>query len=50
MDLYLIKDGDDKVIEISNDISDDIKNPYSTLLDKYVNKDNYSLVIHNDKL
>ncbi len=49
MDLYLIKDGNEKIIEISDDMMKDIKDPNCPLFDKYINKDDYSLVIHNDK-
>ena len=44
MELYLIKDNDEKKIIINEDISKEIKNPRSKLLKKYVNEEGYSLI------
>lgn len=45
MELYLIKDDNEKKIIIDEDISKEIKNPHSKFLKKYVEEEGYSLIV-----
>ena len=48
MILHLIKDGKEKVVEVENgDLTSKLKNPHCEFLNKYVNEENYSLVIED---